>query len=169
MTFSIDLTPYDAAFQLLKEYIKNVRSGAKKDFPQEFLGDVTFETLINNVNEEFKEITIKREQLLLKYEDYRSLTHRTKRSVLPFVGNALCYLFGVTSEDDLRVIRKALGILANTQGRILHMIEDSISIVNVRRHQVSDYRHKINELISSLKNICGFHGERNTGIGQTRI
>ena len=74
VTFSIDLTPYDAAFQLLKECIKNVRSGAKEDFPQEFLGDVTFETLINNVNEEFKEITIKCERLLLKYEDNRSLT-----------------------------------------------------------------------------------------------
>ena len=153
VTFSIDLTPYDAAFQLLKEYIKNVQSGAKEDFPQEFLGDVTFETLINNVKEEFKEITIKREQLLLKYEDYQSLTYRMKRSVLPFVGFALSYLFGVTSEDDLRVIRKALGKLANTQGRILHMIEDSISIVHVMRREVSDNRHKINELISSLKNI----------------
>ena len=105
------------------------------------------------MNGEFKEITIKREQLLLKYRDYRSLTHRTKRSLLPFVGNALSYLFGVTSEDDLCVIRKALGKLANTQGRILHMIEDSISIVNVTRREVSDNRHKINELISSLKNI----------------
>ena len=57
------------------------------------------------------------------------------------------------SEEDLRVIRKALGKLANTQGRILHMIEDSISIVNVTRREVSDNRHKINELISSLKNI----------------
>ena len=33
------------------------------------------------------------------------------------------------------------------------MIEDSISIVNVTRCEVSDSRHKINELISSLKNI----------------
>ena len=79
---------------------------------QEFFGDVTFETLMNNVNEEFKEI--RREQLLLKYEDNRSLTYRKKRSVLPFVGNALCYLFGFTSEEDLHGIRKALGKLANT-------------------------------------------------------
>ena len=132
---------------------KNVRSGVKEDFSQEFLGDVTFETLMNNINEEFKEITIKREQLLLKYEDYQSLTYRTKRSVLLFVGNALSYLFGPTSEDDLRVIRKALGKLANAQGRILHMIEDNISIVNVTRREVSDNRHKINELISSLNSI----------------
>ena len=76
-----------------------------------------------------------------------------KRSVLPFVGNALSYLFGVTSKDDLRVIRKVLGQLANTQGRILHMIEDSISIVNVTRREISDNRRKINELISSLISI----------------
>ena len=118
---------------VIKRMHENVRSGLKEDFSQEFLRDVTFETLINYVNEEFKEITIKREQLLLKYEDYQSLTHRTKHSVLPSVRNALCYLFGVTSEDDLPVIRKALGILANTRGQILLMIEYSISIVNVTR------------------------------------
>ena len=56
VTFSIDLTPYNAAFQLLKEYIKNVRSGEKEGFPPEFLGDVIFETLINNVNEEFNKM-----------------------------------------------------------------------------------------------------------------
>ena len=153
VTFSIDLTPYDTAFQLLKEYIGKVQSGAKEDFPQEFLGDVTFEALINSVNTEFREIKMERENVLLKYEDYRSMTHRGKRSVLPFVGDALSYLFGVASEDDLRVIKKALGKLANTQGRILHMIEDSISIVNVTRRELSDNRQKINELISSLKGI----------------
>ena len=94
---------------VVKRIHKNVQSGAKEDFPQEFLGDATFETLINNVNEEFKEITIKRKQLLLKYEDYRSLTYRTKRSVLPFVGNALSYLFGVTLRRRSACDQKGIG------------------------------------------------------------
>ena len=46
VTFAIDLAPYDAAFQSLDECIRNVQTGAKEDFPQEFLGDVTFESLV---------------------------------------------------------------------------------------------------------------------------
>ena len=66
VTFSIDQTLYDVAFQLLKECIRNVQS-AKEDFLQEFLGNVTFEVLMNNVNDEFKEIMMELKQLLLKY------------------------------------------------------------------------------------------------------
>ena len=69
------------------------------------------------------------------------------------MGNALSYIFGVTSEDDLRVISRALGRLTNTQGQLLHVIEDSISVINVTRHAVSDNRHKINKLIVNLRGI----------------
>ena len=65
----------------------------------------------------------------------------------------MSYLFGVTSEDDLRVISRALTRLTNTQGRLLHVMEDSISVINVTRRAVSDNRHKINELIVNLRDI----------------
>ena len=73
VTFAIDLAPYDAAFQSLDECIRSVQTGAKEDFPQEFLGDVTFETLVKNVNDEFMEVKKEREHLPSKYDDYRSM------------------------------------------------------------------------------------------------
>ena len=127
---------------------KECPDGAKEDFPQEFLGDVTFETQVKNVNDEFMEVKKEREHLLSKYDGYWSMAHRSRRSMLPIVGNALSYLFGVTSEDGLRVISRALGRLTNTQGRLLHVMEDSISMINVIRRAVSDNRHKINELVN---------------------
>ena len=84
--------------------------------------------------------------MLSKYENYASLAHRPRRSLLPVVGNALGYLFGIPSEEDLCVIERALGKLANTQGRIVHKIENSISIINVTRSEATDNRHKINAL-----------------------
>ena len=86
------------------------------------------------------EVKKEREHLLSKYDDYRSMANRSRRSLLPIVGNALSYLFGVTSEDDLRVISRALARLTNTQGRLLHVMEDSVSVINVTRHAVSDNR-----------------------------
>ena len=83
------------------------------------------------MNDEFMEVKKEREHLLSKYDDYRSTAHRSRRSLLPIVGNALSYLFGVTSEDDLRVISRALARLTNTQGRLLHVMEDSVSVINV--------------------------------------
>ena len=75
------------------------------------------------------------------------MVRRSRSSMLPIVGNDLSYIFGVTSENDLRVISRALGRLTNTQGWLLHVMEDSISMINVTRRAVSDNRHKINELI----------------------
>ena len=152
VTFAIDLAPYDAAFQSLDECIRSVQTGAKEDFPQEFLGDVTFETLVKNANDEFMEVKKEREHLLSKYDDYRSMAHRSRR-LLPIVGNALSYLFGVTSEDDLCIISRELARLTNTQGRLLHVMEDSISVINVTRHAVSDNRRKINKFIVNLRGI----------------
>ena len=51
------------------------------------------------------------------------------------------------------MIKMSLSKLANTQGRILHVMVDSIPIVNVTRRKVSNNRHKIKELISNLKGI----------------
>ena len=82
--------------------------GTKRNFPQVFVRDVTFKTLINNVNDEFKEVKRERKHLQSKYEDNWYIDQRSRRSLLSIVYNALGYLFGVTSEEDLRVIRKAL-------------------------------------------------------------
>ena len=73
VTFAIDLASYDVAFQSLEECIRNVQTGTREDFPQEFLGDVTFETLVKNGNDEFMEVKKEREHLLWKYDDYRSM------------------------------------------------------------------------------------------------
>ena len=37
---------------------------AKEDFLQEFVGGVTFTTLVNYMNDEFKEVKMEREHLL---------------------------------------------------------------------------------------------------------
>ena len=89
--------------------------------------------------------------MLLKYEDSGSVTHRPKCSLLLVVNN----FFGITLEKDLHVIKMALGKLANTQGQIVYVIEDSAPVINVAKSEVIDNRCKINKLISNLKSIVG--------------
>lgn len=166
VTFAIDLTPYDRAFKFLEESIKDVQTRAKEDFPQEFLGDTTFEALVNNVNGEFLEVKTKRQKLLNKYKDYRSMEGRSKRAILPFVGDALSYLFGITSEKDLKVVQEAVKELDKTQAHMLHIVKDSISIVNLTRHEVRDNREKINELIEGLRSIVPSVANETKGLGR---
>ena len=75
--------------------------------------------------------------------------------MLPLADKTRGYLSGMISKEEHRVMKRSLRKLANTQGRILHMIEYSISIINVTRSGVIDNRHKINKLITSLKSIAG--------------
>ena len=49
---------------------------------------------------------------------------RTKRSVLPFVGNAFSFLFGTVSEDDLYTIRRNVKTLITNQKNIIHVTKE---------------------------------------------
>ena len=78
---------------------------------------------------------------------------KAKRSVLPFVGSALSFLFGVVSEDQLGQIRNSINVLARNQHAVLHVVKESLTILNVSRVQISENRHAITGLIGALQQI----------------
>ena len=77
-----------------------------------------------------------------------------------FVGSALSFLFGVVSEDELGQIRNSVNVLERNQQSILHVVKESLTILNVSRIQISENRHAITELIVALQ-------KKNTRINRT--
>ena len=91
--------------------------------------------------------------LLAEYQDYATLYRpdtesRKSRSLLPFVGSALKFLFGTSTESDLTEVKHNVIQLRKNQKTILHVVEHSISILNMTRHEVSENRIAINNLIT---------------------
>lgn len=75
---------------------------------------------------------------------------RRKRSLLPFVGSALSFLFGTVSEGCLNEIRNQVGTLSRDQQRISHVVQKSLTIIQQNRGLITENRQSINHLITDL-------------------
>jgi hypothetical protein len=78
---------------------------------------------------------------------------RSKRSILPFVGNILSNLFGTVGPSDFQNIQQQIQKLAKGQQELNHVLEDSLTIVNVTHIEVSENRKTINQLIDVSRSI----------------
>ena len=76
---------------------------------------------------------------------------RRKRSVLPFMGNVLHFLFGVSTDSSLAKVKSAFKKLAKEQNTIKHVIKENLSIINISRTEIQENRHTINGLIYSME------------------
>ena len=76
---------------------------------------------------------------------------RKRRSLLLFVGDALSWLFGTVSESDLKQIRNQISSLALNQHRIIHVVEQGLTIVNESRVLIRENRQSIIEIIESIR------------------
>jgi uncharacterized protein YpuA (DUF1002 family) len=106
----------------IKDEVDNV--GADYDRIQSLLENVKYLTTDNNV--------------------------RRKRSLLPFVGSALSFLFGTVSEGDLNVIRNQVNTLSRNQQRISHVVQKSLTIVKQNSGLIAENRQSINHFITDL-------------------
>ena len=74
--------------------------------------------------------------------------NRSSRAALPFVGTALSYLFGTATEGNLKQLRLALSSLRDSQAKTIHVVSESILLVNKTRPQVRENRDAINSLVN---------------------
>ena len=75
---------------------------------------------------------------------------RNKRALIPIVGEGLSWLFGTATKSDVREIKRNLKTLASNQDELIHIAEESLSILNVTRVEVKQNRHMIDVLDQSL-------------------
>ena len=66
------------------------------------------------------------------------------------LGTRVPFLFGLVTEDEIASICKNIASLAQNQEQIIHVVEDSITILNMTRAEVSENRQAIMELVKSI-------------------
>ena len=59
----------------------------------------------------------------IDYQSLKSDHRRSKRSLLPIIGQAMSLLFGTVSDVDLENIRRSVEDLALNQESIIHKLE----------------------------------------------
>lgn len=85
--------------------------------------------------------------------DYQLLHTRAKRSPFDFIGSAASWLFGLVSQDDLKTIKRNIMSLAQNQQQIIHVVKESVTVLNMTRFEVAENRQAIAELITTIHNV----------------
>ena len=87
-----------------------------------------------------------------------------KRALLPFVGDVASKLFGEATQSDIKHVNKGLKSLKGSEKNTLHLLKDSMSVVNKTNENVQINRKIINQLIkvtnildTKLKELYGNH------------
>ena len=73
-----------------------------------------------------------------------------KRSLLPFLGNALRWLTGTATTKDVNSIKEHVNQLNETQSTQQETLVHTVSILNVTRYAAQVNRHSINVLMDKV-------------------
>ena len=106
----------------------------------------SFSNTLKNLRQEVESLDGVLTGILQSYMDNKPLGSRTRRSVLPVVGNIMSFLFGTISQSDLEDIRRALHDFSKNRIDIVHMLEEQMSILNVSRAQITENRMALIDL-----------------------
>ena len=87
------------------------------------------------------------------YADFKllSVDHRRKRSLLPFIGSISSLLFGTVSESELSSVVRNVNALGQGQKKIVHVLEENISMLNISRKAIIRNRDALNDVIQSVR------------------
>ena len=154
VTFVIDLLPFENFVKRLSTDIVQSSFLAQKVI--QYYHKPGYETYLNafsTLKQEYQLLAELHETVLGGLRDYQTLHTRDKRSVLPFVGRIMSFLFGTVSDEDLSTIKSNIRILSRNQKRISHVLEESLTIINVTRVEVAQNRRTINKLTIGLHEV----------------
>ena len=84
------------------------------------------------------------------FAEHKHLQSRKKRSLLPGIGRAFGWLFGLSTDQDLSSIRRGIANLAKNQKTMSHVLVDSLSLLNVSRTEISENRDLLDGLVESM-------------------
>ena len=111
---------------------------------------------LNELATDFQNLVSEISELSSTYQELRKLDnlprkYRKKRSLVPLIGTIGSYLFGIASESDLNAVKRNIHKLSNNQNRIVHVLNESLSLMNISRGEIKQNRDKINEVIRSVQ------------------
>ena len=107
---------------------------------------------LSNIDEIYKsvELTITSAVKLLQSKQPQQ-PNCSKRSLLPFLGDALSWLTGTATTKDIHSIKTRINELISTQASQHDTLVHIISILNITQYATQTNRHGINALIDAVR------------------
>ena len=150
LTFVIDLNPYVTVMKTVEGNIKNVLGVIQTVVENRAPGTNGLVNDFRGLDNELKTLRENYFGVNAQLGEYHSLHTRTRRSLVPFIGQAFSFLFGTVSEGDLGAIRQNLHILRNNQVELAHVVQESLSLINISRACIAEDRQTLNLIVSDM-------------------
>ena len=84
------------------------------------------------------------------FDGFSGYNKCTKRSLLPFLGNALSWLMGTTTTKDITSIKESANQLITTQATQQETLVHIVSILNITRYPTQINRQHINIVLDAV-------------------
>ena len=157
LTFNFDVSNYIAFLSLLGENVETFHSSIK-DRPLSTAKNINTMQFHRNINalmeKEYLQFRTEYTRILRLYNDLVTVVTNTKskrkqkRAILP-LGGILSQLFGVADEADINNLRRNVNLLRKSQEKVLHVLDDSLTILNATTENVRVNRKAINRLANA--------------------
>ena len=109
---------------------------------------------LDSIYTSYKPLILTVTQLLRREHTFNAISpfsRCTKRSLLPFVGDALCWLTGTATTKDVKSIKNRVNQLIMTQHQQQETLVHIISILNVTRYATQVNRQHINLVMEAVE------------------
>ncbi|CAC5417991.1 unnamed protein product [Mytilus coruscus] len=144
VTFIIDLKPFEGFLNRIShDMVKSSALAQTVLRRYEQPGKEHFYNTFSNLEQEFNLLMDMHRSITDSFDDFKTL-HRHRRSVLPFIGSAMSFLFGTLTEDDINLIKGNVRTLAQNQKKISHILTENLSILNITRLEVLSFSYYVN-------------------------
>ena len=97
----------------------------------------------------------------ISFDGHSTHNNHIRRSLLPFLGNALSWLTGTATTKDVNTIKKRVNQLIQAQSTQQETLVYIISILNimqyaaqVNRHSINVLMDKVDETVHDVNNLC---------------
>ncbi|CAG2222077.1 unnamed protein product [Mytilus edulis] len=167
VAFEIGLTPYQTLITTLEEHLSDTAYGVSEEqlkYWQQERRDpgryLRYENTISILKTRNFNLNLTQTFLLNELKDIKSFQEvkpkRGKRALIPIVGKALSFLFGLICSEDLESIQNNINKLAENQKHITHVLSESLSVMKLSQGQITENRKSINQIINNSNNVKNF-------------
>ena len=152
-----DLAPYDRILETLARRTRTALNASSQVVSRHYSAwsPQGFVRTFVNLDREIIGVNQSRGALARYFQEYKLLngTHRSKRAILPFVGQISSFLFGTVSETDLGAIRRNIQLLRTSQLVMSHVATEALTMLNASQMEISINRQAINSIVSTLQTL----------------
>lgn len=155
-SFFTDLAAYEGYMQRLEDNLQKTKRHVERTI-QECSGGTLSTHFLPMYQGQLREVesledmySAAREDLTDMQTIQTSRTTRVKRALLPIVGKALSLLFGTLTKADLKKIHEQIDLLGENQQQVIHVLNDTLSILNITNVEVQRNRHAIKAVNKQL-------------------